>query len=133
MAVAIAAGLVATTAAAAPTSSHLWDASLKAILSVVVVVAVARGPRWSAIVFAAVAAASIGLNSWVIPAWGGLLLAVLPIALPRRNRVLAALSAALASQVLLRLPAFGFFGLPSLIAGGLVCLRWDSATKMQRD
>lgn len=118
------AGIVAIAAGSAPTGLAVWDAFLRAALAALVVVAVARGPRWVAIVLAVIAAGAAGLTAWVIPAWGALIIAVAPIALPKRSRLLAALSAAIAVQVLLRLPEFGFFGLPSLIAGAgcVVCL-----------
>jgi len=121
---------------AAPTGLIVWDAFLKGALAFAVVVAVSGAARWAAIVFASIAAGAVGLGSWVIPAWVALLISIAPIVLPRRNRALAALSAAIAIQVLLRLPAFGFFGLPSVIAATasslVVVLGYKNANRRSR-
>lgn len=104
-------------AAGSPTGLPVWDRFLQGGLTLLVVLAAAQGPRWVPIVLASAAAAAVGLSPWVIPAWAALLIAVAQIRLTRRHRILAALSAAVSMQVLLRLPPFGFFGLPSIVAG----------------
>lgn len=116
-AIAVSAGVLAAAAPAAPTGTALWDIVLKLCFVAALVIAGSRAPRWAPIVFAAVAAGLSGVTIWAAIAWIGLLAALATALLQRRSRLLGAFAVALAVQALLRLPAFGFFGLPSLIAG----------------
>jgi hypothetical protein len=115
--IALAAGVIAAVAPAEPTGTPLWDIVLKFCFGVTLVIAGARAPRWTPMVFAAVAAGLSGVTIWAAIAWIGLLAALATAMLQRRSRLLGAFAVALALQALLRLPAFGFFGLPSLVAG----------------
>ena len=117
--VAAVAGLVAAGAPAAPTGTPLWDGTLRFLFAAVVVVAGSRAPRWTPMVFAASAAGLSGVTIWAAIAWIGLLAALATAMLQRRSRLLGAFAVALAVQAMLRLPAFGFFGLPSVVAGVL--------------
>lgn len=116
-AVAIVSGAVAGLAGASPTGTAIWDVVLCAAVGAGTAFACGRSPRWVAISAIGVAAAFGGISAWTIAAWCGLFVGVLLAVLDRRSRLLTAVLGAIAAQVLLRLPDFGFFGLPSIIAG----------------
>jgi len=113
---------LASASAAAPTGSAIWDGVLKFILAFLVVVAASKAPRWALIVMGTVAAGAGGLTAWGLLGWVALISAAASTLLPRRSRLLAAMAAALAVQTLLRLPAWGFFGLQSLLSGACFVL-----------
>lgn len=110
----VAAGLAATSAGE-PTGTAIWDEVLKATLAAGVVVAAAKSPRWPLLVMATIAAGASGLSWWALAAWVGLALAIVSTSVQRRDRLISAVSAALAIQSLLRLPSIGFFGLPTIL------------------
>ena len=110
------AAAVAASSAAAPTGLRPADALWCAGLAALVTVAASRARRWPSIWFAGViSAGSIG-SWWVAAALLALALAVSTAYSPYRNRVIGAAVGALGVQALLRMPAQGFHGLPSLIA-----------------
>ncbi|MEM9519235.1 MAG: DUF4012 domain-containing protein [Actinomycetota bacterium] len=113
----VGAGVGTTFADAMPTGIEWWDRLLLAALGVCTAAAASKAPRAALIVFAVVLAAASGATVWAFAAWGGLLLVVSTVSLDRRDRLANAAAGALLVQSLVRLPAFGFFGLPSLIAG----------------
>jgi len=110
------AGIVAATAKASPTGVHLWDEFLLFIFAFLFVSAAAVAPRWVAISVSTVATAFAGTTWWALVAAVALALSIGGVFLGRRDRLLNAVAAALAIQAIVRWPAFGFFGLPSLIA-----------------
>ncbi len=105
-----------------PTALLGWDTILTAFTAALFVVAVAVAPRWVTIAVATVAAVFVGGSLWLAPVALGLVLAIGSAVLPKRDRWMSAAGAALAVQGLLRIPPIGFFGLPSLIAGGAITL-----------
>lgn len=117
VAVALVAGLIAAASPAQPTGTGGWDEFLKFVFAGALVIAGSRAPRWTPMVFAAVAAGLSGVTIWAAIAWIGLLAALATAMLQRRSRLLGAFAIALSVQAILRLPAFGFFGLPSIVAG----------------
>lgn len=133
---ALAAGAVAAWSGAAPTGTRWWDATLCFVLAALVVVAASKAPRWAIIVVTAVAAASTGLSIWMVVGWLGLLVALASALLIRRSRAVGALATALAVAALFNLPAFGAFGLPSVVAGAcfvlLLVMGYRFGTKFAR-
>jgi len=121
-AVAVLAGLIAATSGASPTTIGWWNAVLSFGFGALLVAAASKGPRWSSIMFSTVAMAAASINLWTLVGAVGLVLAVLSAGLDRRNRVVAAMAAACSLQLMLRWPAFGFFGLPSLVAGAMAAV-----------
>lgn len=137
-ATALGSGVAAVFASGMPTGLRLWDGVLRFLLATVVVMAWSKSPRWLAIVGAGTAAAAVGFSAWAILAWVALFLAFATVFVPKRIRLFGAIIGALAVQSLLRIPAFGFFGLPSLISGGVFLLalvqgyRYSSAKVRRR-
>ncbi|MEM7093769.1 MAG: DUF4012 domain-containing protein [Actinomycetota bacterium] len=115
------AALVAASSGVEPTGTAAWDSILTAAFAAIVVLAAANCPRWVMIVFASVGAATAGLTGWVVLAWLSLIIALTGAFFLYRNRIAGAVVGALTIQVLLRLPAFGFFGLPTLVVAA-ACL-----------
>ncbi len=114
--IAAVAGAVAALSSAAPTGLRPADALWCAALAALVTVAASRARRWPTLWFAGVVSAgSIG-SWWVVAALVALALAFSTAYSPYRNRLIGALVGALGVQAMLRMPAQGFHGLPSLIA-----------------
>jgi len=120
--VAVLAGLVASTASAAPTEVVWWDAVLKFAFAFVMVLVGSAAPRWATISVCSVAAAASGIQAWAIAGWLGLGLVAGTAALRSRDRVLTAVGLGAAVQAMLRLPDLLFFGFPSLLVGGIFAL-----------
>jgi hypothetical protein len=111
--VAVLAGVVALFAPGRPTAFRLVDLALLAGFAVLVVLATARARRWTWIVLAGLAAVAAEGTGWVAVAAIALAIAVIGGVMSRR-RIIGAVVAALAVQVLLRLPDLGFEGASAL-------------------
>jgi hypothetical protein len=114
--VVLASAAFAALAPAAPTGLRFADAVWCAALGGATSWAASRSRRWAGLWCAGVAAA-FSLGSW----WAVFGIAALAIGmasafLDARARVLGAVIGGLAAQALLRLPAQGFFGMPSVLA-----------------
>jgi hypothetical protein len=112
----VASAVMAALAPAHPTDLALVDAAWCALLGGAVAWAGSRSRRWAWIWYSGIVAA-FSLGTW----WAAFGLAALALALvgaflQSRGRVLGAVVGALAVQAMLRMPAQGFDGLPSLLA-----------------
>jgi hypothetical protein len=111
--VAVLAGVGACFAPGRPTALWVVDLVLLAGFAVLVTEATARARRWTWIVLAGLAAVAADGGVWVAAAALALTIAVIGGLLSRR-RIIGAVVAALAVQVLLRLPDMGFEGASAL-------------------
>lgn len=116
-AVAALAGVAGALAPGAPTGLALVDAVLQGAVAALVTLAGARARRWAVLVLAAVAT-STAVGWTFAPALVALGLALFLSARRSRLRLLGAVAAALAVQVLLRQPDYAFHG-ASVVVGAL--------------
>ncbi|MGZ4707988.1 MAG: DUF4012 domain-containing protein [Acidimicrobiales bacterium] len=135
-AIAIVAAVLAALSSAAPTGLRAADALWCAALGALITVAASRARRWPTIWFAGViSAGSIG-SWWVVAALIALALAFSTAYSPYRNRMIGAVVGALGVQAMLRMPAQGFHGLPSLIAliaiGPLLASAYERSSRRVR-
>jgi len=127
--------LGAATASAHPTGSTLVDMAWCAAFGALVTLAASRSRRWPWFWLAGIAAAaSLGAGAWVAAlALVGLGAAFAAAFIRHRPRLVGALVGALSVQALLRLPALGFHGLPSLIAAVAVApVLWSAYDRSNR-
>jgi len=117
---AIAAGIVAAFASAAPTGTPWWDVALRAGLAFVFVHSASRSHAYVVLGAAVIAAMFVGVSVWLVLAGAAFMLGLAGFSQDERRSEFFAVSAALTIQSLLHLKPLGFFGLPSIIAGVLV-------------
>jgi len=111
------AALVAAFAGARPTGTSGWDVVLCAAMGGAFTLAAARCPRRFLAVVATAAAAFVGWSLWLAVAFLAVIIAAASEFFSGPRRITGAVVGALTAQAFLRLDSFGFFGLPSIIAG----------------
>lgn len=117
---ALGAAIAAAFAAGEPTGLAWWDTVLRMVTAGVFTVALSKSPSTVRVVVATVAAVFVGFSPWFVVAVLGFGLAIYATwagSARSDSQLIAALTGALSIQALLRFPGFGFFGLPSCIAG----------------
>lgn len=110
------AGLVGAIAGASPTGTPGWDPMLGFAFAALFTLAASRAPAWVVVIAATAAMAFSSTSSWFVVAAAALLVAIASEALRSPQPWLKTVAGLLCAQTLLRLPAVGFFGLPSLVA-----------------
>ena len=130
----VAAGAVAAALAPAhPTGLSVVDALWCGALGGLVTLAASRSRRWPWFWLAGVAAAAALGTVWVVAGLAALAVAFAAAFTRRRPRLLGATVGALSVQALVRLPAIGFHGLPSLIAAVAVApVLWSAYDRSNR-
>lgn len=112
----------AAMASGAPTGLAVWDLVLRMAVAALFVLATARAPGWVAIIAATMAAIFSAGGGWMPAAGLALVLAMGAAGLPRFERILVPIAAAVTVQALVRIEPGGFFGLPSIVTGCVVVL-----------
>ncbi len=128
VAVALMSGGGGALAGSHPTGTAVVDPLLSGALATVICIAGAVAGR-GALLAAAVVAVGMSRRWLWLPSGAGLLVAFWHTLPERRRPVVGALTAAATAQTMLRWPAFGFMGLPSLVAGVLALLLLASAAR----
>lgn len=114
------AAIAAAFADSQPTGLGWWDAVLRMSTAALFTLAVSTAHRFVGAVVATIAATFVGFSFWLAVALIGFGVAVVAMWVPLERRVLGAMIGALSIQAMLRFQDFGFFGLPSLIAGATI-------------
>jgi hypothetical protein len=114
-AVTLVAAVAALFAPGEPSGLAAADALFRASFAALVVLAASQSRRWTWIVVTGVASVAAD-GVWIVVGLAGLAVALGAAVLDRRNRIIGAVAAGLAVQVLLRLPDAGFAGASALIA-----------------
>ncbi len=124
---AAAAALIAALSSSAPTGLRLVDALWCAALAAVVTFAASRSRRMPLIWFAGIITLGGVGSLWALAALAGLGVAIAGVASSHRSRLLGAISGALVSVTMLRLPEVGFDGLTAIVVAVAVCpLLWSA-------
>jgi len=114
---ALVAGVGAALSESAPTGTRLWDPLLAGAFAALFVVAASRANATVLVATAGASAALVGLTPWLAIGLLGFGVAIAADLKRDKRTELQALAGALAVTALLHLRSFGFFGLPSLVAG----------------
>ncbi len=135
--VVLALGLFAAIAAqisgAQPTGTAIADAVLTGAFAALVTVAASRAGTWSLLALSGAAVLLAGPTWFLIPAAAAVWIAATRSSVPANHRIMGAISGGLAIVSALNGgPAF-FFGLPSLVVGGLSLWVLGSAWRRSRD
>jgi len=135
---AILAGVIATISEMSPTTIQWWNSILVFVVVSAAVLAAASSPRWVVMVAASIATALSGLTWWALAGGSALVLTIVWSGASRRDRRVNAIAGALLMQSVVRWPSFGFFGLPTAVAGAVVVVlfifgyRYASANTRKR-
>lgn len=107
---------------AAPTGTRWWDVVLCSALAILFVLAGRQVKNLVMFWIAAIAAMVIGFAPWALVALAGAAAALVAELSKRREAELRPIASGATFLALLHLPAVGFFGLPSLLAGAAIVL-----------
>lgn len=122
----LASGVAGAAAGGHPTGTAFVDPVLSGVLAALIAAAGAAASR-GVLLTAAVVAVGLSRRWMWLPSATGLLVAFLHTLPYRRRPLVGALSAAVVAQAMLRWPAFGFTGLPSVVAVMVALLTLVSA------